>query len=224
MNKLIYIKEDSNQNLPIARGFTLVELIVSMALFTIVVFITTSAFLSVVDLNKKARITRVVLDNFSVALEQMVRNIRTGDTYRCLDASSGSGRTNEFWNGSFGNPTTDPMPPRDCSSATGGRSMLFYLPDDTQSAGIATTGYYLRNLSDGSNPYRIQGRGGGTCCSYLTEPEIKITSLRFYVTGSSSVDSKQPRVNIVVQGYVADDPDQTKFSIYTSVTQRAPKF
>ena len=63
------------------RGFTLIEMIVSIGIFTIVLFIATSAFLSVVNADRRSYATRVAVDNLTVALEDMSRRIKTGTTY-----------------------------------------------------------------------------------------------------------------------------------------------
>jgi|SRR3989344_374835 len=199
------------------RGFTLVELIVSMALFIVVILIVTSAFLTLTNLNEKARTTRAVMDSLSVALENMARNIRIGDTYRCL--------IGEFLNENAYYPnggSTTRLSPQNCTN--GDRGILFYIPNDS-AAGVELVGYYYRNQFD-SNPYRIQQFRGGSCCSYLTSGDIKITNLKFYVTDTDSIASgnyNQPRVGIVIQGETGTGDDIQKFNMYSSVTQRIPK-
>lgn len=65
------------------KGFTLVEMIVSIGLFTIVLFISSSAFLSVLNADRKSRSTRIAMDSLNISLEDMVRRIKTGSTYNC---------------------------------------------------------------------------------------------------------------------------------------------
>lgn len=65
------------------QGFTLIEMVVSIGLFTIVLFIATSAFLNVVNADRKSRAVRVAADNLNLALEDMQRRIRTGSYYYC---------------------------------------------------------------------------------------------------------------------------------------------
>ncbi|CAN5756054.1 hypothetical protein BH11PAT2_BH11PAT2_02260 [soil metagenome] len=72
------------------RGFTLVELIVSVALFTIVITIAASAYLSLISLNRKARATNDLVSNLSYVVDAMSRSIRTGTNYQC----GGPGGTN----------------------------------------------------------------------------------------------------------------------------------
>lgn len=70
-------------------GFTLVEMIVSIGLFTIVLFIATSAFLTIVNADRKSRAVRIATDNLNLALEDMQRRIKTGTEYYCGTAISG---------------------------------------------------------------------------------------------------------------------------------------
>lgn len=65
------------------RGFTLIEMTVSLGLFTIIMFVATSAFLSIVNTDRKARSVRIAADNLNIALEDMSRRIKTGSTYKC---------------------------------------------------------------------------------------------------------------------------------------------
>ena len=61
-----------------AKGFTLIEMMVSVALFAIVVMISMTAVLSVVDSTKKAQSLKSVMNNLNFALETMTRSIKTG--------------------------------------------------------------------------------------------------------------------------------------------------
>ena len=72
------------------RGFTLIEMTVSLGLFTIIMFIATSAFLSIVNTDRKARSVRIAADNLNIALEDMSRRIKTGNTYYCGDSATGT--------------------------------------------------------------------------------------------------------------------------------------
>jgi len=69
------------------RGFTLVELIVSLGIFTAVMFIATGALLSIINVNKKAQAQQSAINNINFALENMARNIRTGSHYICTNRS-----------------------------------------------------------------------------------------------------------------------------------------
>jgi len=63
------------------RGFTLIEMIVAIAVFTVVMTVTLATYLNVSDIQRKANALRVVNDNVSFALETMTREIRTNKYY-----------------------------------------------------------------------------------------------------------------------------------------------
>lgn len=65
------------------RGFTLVELIVSIGLLSVVIVVAMSAYLSLISLDRKARATNDLMTNLSFAVEAMRRSIRTGTNYDC---------------------------------------------------------------------------------------------------------------------------------------------
>ncbi len=72
--------------MPSSRGFTLIEMVVAVSLFSVVVLVSVSAMLAIADANKKANATRVVMDNINFAMENMGRNVRTGYNYSCVGA------------------------------------------------------------------------------------------------------------------------------------------
>ncbi|MBU6214576.1 prepilin-type N-terminal cleavage/methylation domain-containing protein [Patescibacteria group bacterium] len=66
-----------------SKGFTLVELIVSLGLFAIVLLLAAGAYLIMINLNRQAQAEAVGIDNLSFALETMTRTIRSGTQYSC---------------------------------------------------------------------------------------------------------------------------------------------
>jgi prepilin-type N-terminal cleavage/methylation domain-containing protein len=73
-----------------ARGFTLVEMLVSIALFAIVMLMVSSAYLIIIAANRQAQALAAATDNLSFALESMTREIRTGTDYNCGTSSGGN--------------------------------------------------------------------------------------------------------------------------------------
>lgn len=65
------------------KGFTLVEMIVSLAIFSMVAVVATGALLTIVRSNQKARATKTVMENLSLAIDSMARSIRLGSNYHC---------------------------------------------------------------------------------------------------------------------------------------------
>ena len=71
-------------------GYTLVELIVSIALFSIVMLIVMAAYLAIISLDRQARAGSQLVSSLSFALDSMSRTIRTGTGY------TGGGTTFSF--------------------------------------------------------------------------------------------------------------------------------
>lgn len=81
---MLFSQKKKKQNSPlenISRGFTLIEIMVSVALFTIVVTVSMGALLTVVDTNRKAQTLQLVMNNLNFAVESMVRELREATSY-----------------------------------------------------------------------------------------------------------------------------------------------
>jgi len=63
------------------RGFTLIEIIVSLAVFSTVVLIILGAVLAIMNLQRRTNAFRVAQENLSYAFESMVKEMRTGSLY-----------------------------------------------------------------------------------------------------------------------------------------------
>lgn len=72
------------------RGFTLIEMLMSVAVFTVVALIAAGALLAIADANRKAQAFKSVVNNVNFALESVARNLRTGSSY----SSTGFARGN----------------------------------------------------------------------------------------------------------------------------------
>ncbi|MES3030885.1 MAG: type II secretion system protein [Patescibacteria group bacterium] len=66
------------------KGFTLVEMIVSLAIFTIVALVAVGALLKITDANKKSQTLKTAINNLNFALESMSREMRVGEDYNCM--------------------------------------------------------------------------------------------------------------------------------------------
>ncbi len=70
------------------KGFTLVEMIISIALFTVVAVVAIGALLKVVSSNKKAQSLKTSINNLNFALESISREMRIGRNYQCAAVST----------------------------------------------------------------------------------------------------------------------------------------
>ncbi|KND47031.1 MAG: putative Type IV pilus pilin [Parcubacteria bacterium C7867-004] len=72
------------------QGYTLLELIVSVGIFSMVMLIVTGAYLALISLDRKARAVNDLSSNFSFALDGMTRSIRTGKNFACVGGGDGT--------------------------------------------------------------------------------------------------------------------------------------
>lgn len=180
-----------------AFGFTLIELIIAMALFAFVSVAMAGALISVMDANKKSRNLAHVIDEFNFALDSMTRELRVGSQYNC-GATAAPPIVNDGDScGSIGFRTSE------------GR---YY--------------EYRFNAGEGSLERCGSALGDcdGVTYQNLTGSQVTITDADFYVLGTEPAsDDEQPRVLIVIDGFAGDDPDTSAdFTIQTTVTQRVP--
>ena len=193
------LKADSYQLPAGSRGFTLVEMIVAVALFAIVMLISTGALLALVGANRKAQALQSVMNNLNMALDGMIRSIRMGHLYRC-------GSSN----------------PADPNCSSGGDIFYFESFEGTPAIGddwayaFDTTGVLC-----GINRLCKSEDNGGTFYP-LTAPEITIDAMDFRVIGATRGDLDQPKVVITLKGTAGARSvrTQTTFSIQATAVQR----
>lgn len=187
------------------KGFTLIEMLVSTAIFTIVMVIALGALLAMSESDRKAQTIKSVINNLNFSLDAISRTVRTGYDYHC------------------GSPTGG-----DCTSPPGGSSFYF---TDAEGEQVA---YRFENTTTDGGASTVCGQSanigclarstdGGSNWAAVTAPEVTLTNLSFYVLGSgeSGSDSIQPKLTILISGYVqVTGVSQTAFNLETSVTQR----
>ncbi len=180
------------------------EMIVSIGLFTIVLFISSSAFLAVLNADRKSRATRIAIDNLNLSLEDMSRRIKTGTTYNC---GGGAGTAN-------------------CS--TGGTILAITDQDDQRviykrgiGTGAVTAGGCGSALFSGSQGCLVRDKAGTVLA--VTGKDINIQNLRFVVNGTdpfSTPDVVQPYVVVLVDGVTTAGKITSAFKLQTTITQR----
>lgn len=188
MKRSIYTTKNKNS------GFTLVELMVSLAVFSIVMLISTGVLLIMIDVNAKGQALYSSYSNLAFALDSMTREIRTGRNYYCT-TTSGNGDT------SFSNDSA-----RDCSIG----SMIVF----NKGWSNERLGY---RLSEG----RIEQRLGSSEWFPITGDEVEVTSLNITVANTGTSNDGQPSVAVSVVGNLFNGlSEPTSFDISTRVLQR----
>jgi prepilin-type N-terminal cleavage/methylation domain-containing protein len=190
----------------VKRGYTLLELIVSLGIFSMVMLVVLGAYVTLISLDRQARANGQLASSLSFGLESMARAIRTGGEYACNQNASSP-------------------------NCVGGGTSISFCPEGiTCRDGDADSQYRVTYIlkNDGSI-----GQCTGLSCTQdtavpLTDPRITISTLRFYVRGVDqdsnplTNDTVQPSVTIVVAGtMVTDAGESSSFSIQTGATQRA---
>jgi len=183
-------------------GFTIIELMVSMTLFIVVSLISVGALLSIVSADKKAQSLKSVVNNLNFAIESVSKSVRVGSSYHCRDIVGANV------------PAPSALDsPRDCSS--GGNLIAYEASGGDRDDPNDNVVYW----QEGDQIMR--SIDGGASFVGLTAPEVVITGLRFHVLNTSTSDSLQPRVVIIIRGTVdLGQKATTKFNIQTSVSQR----
>lgn len=72
------------------KGFTLVEILVALMIFSLVVVVALAALVRIVDANRKAQTIQDAVINLSFTMESMTRELRTGSTYYCKVLAPGT--------------------------------------------------------------------------------------------------------------------------------------
>src|SRR3990167_4918000 len=86
----------TNYALRTNAGFTLVEMIVAVGLFSLVMLVSVGALLALTGANRKAQALQSVMNNLNIALDGMVRSIRMGSNYSCDGGNCDPGKELTF--------------------------------------------------------------------------------------------------------------------------------
>ncbi len=79
-----------------SRGFTLVEMIVSLMIFSIVAVVALAALVKIIDANNKAQTIQAAVTSLSFSLDSMSRELRTGSNIHCMFHSDGTFDSSRF--------------------------------------------------------------------------------------------------------------------------------
>jgi len=183
-----------NGNLSHRKGFTLLEVIVAVGVFSVVLVIAGGALLGVISANRKARDLQTIMNGLSFVVDGMVRQIRTGTDYHC-----GSGSYSV---------------PQVCSVGDTQEEMAFEAAGGDSGSASDQVVYRLNGTSI------ERSVDGGGSFSVLTAPEISIDTLKFWVFGETNNDQIQPRVLVLITGVAGQGKEASPFTLQTNITQR----
>lgn len=217
-------------------GFTLIEMIVSLAVFSIVITISVGALLILIGTNQQLQNEQSVMTNLSFALDSMAREIRTGTHYHC--DSQDSDNAPAFGEKIFlNNSILDPDTTQDCPNGNDqGRKYhgMSFVEGGESITGAPDTRivYYFDNdpgtlMSPNPNQGKIMRRVSGQAAQSIVSSGIYITDMEFYVTGSdplstlpANTEVDQSTVTLFIEAKDVNDPTAKPYQIQTTITQR----
>jgi len=186
------------------KGFTLIEMIVSLAIFTVVAVVAVGALLKIMDANKKSINLKTAINNMNFVLESMTREIRVGTKYYYSSNVNSSVTTNYSTADSGGLTSGAPWQIAFTSSENNGTCNLIYA--------YRYNGTRLQKA--------VQSGCGNDVVNSdyidLSDPNVKIISSKVNVNNTG-----QPMITILLKGEVGvKNKDKTEFTIQSRVTQR----
>ena len=186
------------------KGFSLVELLVSVALFTIVITMAVGTLLVLIDANAKAQNMQEVMTNVTFALDSMTREIRTGRSFYC----------------SAGDPGSVPgeFEVQDCTS--GGSYVSVVEGGESLTGSGNPRVAYRFNGPEGT----IERKLGDGSWFPITSSDVTITDAAFYATDTetgSDGNAIQSNVTVYIEGHAGELASvDTTFEIQASIARR----
>lgn len=214
MNMFINTKKYTPCDSRLSRGFTIIEVMISMAIFTIIVTIGIGAVLDAMTQHHNTENNRTVMDSLNFIMEDMARNIRLGTNVRCVTDAA------ETIDGAYDTSSTAvPLPVIPASCPLGSSQIVL---NDLNGNHLR----YLISLPTAPVPNQIMKASGDVDPQFLTPREVTIdpTVSGFTVRGaetSATGDFSQPTVTIRLAGTINYKNVVSKFAIQTTVALRA---
>ena len=171
-------------------AFTLVELLVAIALFSILIAIATGGFVNTLRTQREAAAMMAAQSNVSIALEQMTREIRTGYLF-CNDADVNGNPVAACSNPNSQFAAMPPFPGSGCTvdavsqTWTCQNFLEFYNADSQKVDYLLLNGVVERSV-DGGTPEAITG------------DNVTVPYLTFVLFGNTEGDHWNPRITIAV--------------------------
>jgi prepilin-type N-terminal cleavage/methylation domain-containing protein len=177
-----------------SKAFTLVEILVAVAVFSIVVGIASGLFVSSIRTQRGSLAHQQLLDQTSYIMEYMGRAIRMAK--KDMDGACTGGAKLNY-------------------AKTDSKIMFKNYEDECQE--------FFREWDDDSEVYRLKEKKAGDE-NYLTSPTLNVVSFEIADFGWTQFDSEQPRTTLFlnVEG-VGTRPEETPtMKLQTTISQRNP--
>lgn len=181
-------------------GFTLVEIMVAVSIFSIVAVIAVGALLTANTVNQKAQATKLIMDNLNFAMDSMIFKMRKSGAYYC--SASGSNIPGYSNNGQACVNGNTMLVLRD--KASDSRQYIYFFEVEGERGVVK----FLDTGPDGSNTDKSKA-------VTLTAAVIDIDRLFFYVPGTSP-----SRAMLTLFGQAKVGKATTEFALETVAAER----
>ena len=191
-------------------GFTLVELLVVLGLFSGIATLALGSLFNVQSINAKLQTTQTILDNVNLSVSTISREIHFGSRFHCVATLS----------------TVIPRTRKSCPKSAGGGSVLILKPSDASTSTDRVAFYLQKGVL-----YKDEYYGGGTTTLQMTANDVFISSLVFYVNGAQTSDGsndvggaqdyEQPSITLLISGKPNNQAvmaSSSEFNIQTTVS------
>lgn len=196
---------DTNQNrIVLQSGFSLIELIVALTLFVSITALASGSILTIINASAQARASGQALNAITFAIEDIVRGVRLGDQYVCIQNA-----------GDFvlvdGDPDDDYQ---DCDSSSPGLGVHFYGNDGSPHTYYLASGEFRKSNALGNDVLDSDNYIN------LLPDTITMRDFNVIVQGSSPGDTIQPNIRLYLE--FSYDYKGTTFPVTyeTSLTSR----
>jgi prepilin-type N-terminal cleavage/methylation domain-containing protein len=196
------------------RGFTLLEMIVSLGIFSLVAVIAVGSLVRITGLNRRAQSLQSAMDNVSFALESMTRNMRYGSGFQCTQEST------------FSKNSTKATA---CTHGASNKGILFTSTKTDTNGCPLIHAYWFDKKTDGGGNFIWSIKkseqttcggaiGSDTAVSIVDEKNVTLNNVEFYVLKGTNGYSL---AHFKIEGYAGKRmSEQTKFTVQTAVSQR----
>lgn len=193
----------------VISGFTLIETLVAVTLFTFVTFVALSSLFQMQALNTKLKITKSIYSNIYFTIDNITNEVKQGSNFE----------SKNYNNSSF--PLGQTCDSVNVSAGVDSCIAFDYLNIESLN-NSERRGYYLDTTSGAIKKYTGTGSP-----SSLTSEDLKIETLKFIVEGNDTYsgafgtgDSRQPSIKVIIKGQTKKEP-KIPFFIETFISQRS---
>ena len=222
------------------KGFTLIELIVVMAVFLFVIGGAIGIFISIIEYQKRLLSEQQLINQISYAEEYMSKALRVAkkedQNENCLVDALGNDHPGYIYLLTRYDSSNDPSDPT--AGAFRGIKFINQSDIDPNTGNPTCEEFFLGNENgDSTAPLVLQEVKGNNSPTDLTPSNLKITSLKFSINGSdgsaaslgcvdsnqcgaSELDNVQSRVTMLLGIQIPGDKQEPTRTIETTVSQR----